>query len=427
MHEKTLTGVAAPHGTVESIAKAESDLEAMKAGSGEDMMMLEEDEDVEEGKKSVPEDDENSKDLEDSNDAEAKDEELGDVEEIKNPKLEGEEPEDEEEITHPLPALRFDWTNLSLSSSFAKTIRDHQRNCSLPLGDLGHRAIVGLGSDLHVWTVGLVNAMQLGVRIRSTTPWNWLDTNACRAPEHQDSALMCYFPHAELQCENDHETLRRQQKSATNLGIGNSKGEEKRILQRYKLSVSDLRAAGIEYLFSQMGPLVVQEAQRQMVMVFGEEQMLPSQLITVHIRWGDKKEDMELLPVSKYVVAARKLVRGNSSSVGIFLATEDPRAVQEFQQAVAPYNWSVYLDAYYQEFNSYHTVGYNNNPKMSKSLSGRPGFVALASVLVAMQANDFVLTTRSNWSRLMNELRKNIVDPRCDGCTRMIDLQPFEW
>jgi hypothetical protein len=49
------------------------------------------------------------------------------------------------------------------------------------------------------------------------------------------------------------------------------------------------------------------------------------------------------------------------------------------------------------------------------------------SLLVAMEANYFVLTTASNWSRLMNELRKNFVEPRCNNCTLMVDLKYGEW
>jgi hypothetical protein len=58
---------------------------------------------------------------------------------------------------------------------------------------------------------------------------------------------------------------------------------------------------------------------------------------------------------------------------------------------------------------------------------GWAGTANLASLLIAMQAREFVLSTGSNWSRLMNELRKAVLDDRCDGCTRMIDLQPGEW
>jgi hypothetical protein len=66
----------------------------------------------------------------------------------------------------------------------------------------------------------------------------------------------------------------------------------------------------------------------------------------------------------------------------------------------------------------------NGAPKMSKGLNGTAGRITLGSLLVAMEANDFVSTTASNWSRLMNELRKSILDSRCGNCTHMIDLRP---
>jgi hypothetical protein len=55
------------------------------------------------------------------------------------------------------------------------------------------------------------------------------------------------------------------------------------------------------------------------------------------------------------------------------------------------------------------------------------GLVTLALLLVSMEANTFVLTTASNWSRLINELRKNVLDPRCNNCTLMVDLISDEW
>jgi hypothetical protein len=202
------------------------------------------------------------------------------------------------------------------------------------------------------------------------------------------------------------------------------------IRNRFNLSFPDIRAAGIEFLFSRTSPLVVKEAQRQLEKVFsGIVDRLPSRLITVHIRWGDKEKEMDLLPIQDYIDAVLDLTgRGSEGigdgSVGIFLATEDPQAAQEFQQAAAAQNWTVYLDAYYQEFQSERLPGYNNNGRMSTQLKGRPGLVAVASLLVAMQANDYVLTSRSNWSKLINELRMNVVDPRCNACTRVIDLTP---
>jgi hypothetical protein len=202
------------------------------------------------------------------------------------------------------------------------------------------------------------------------------------------------------------------------------------ILAEY--DVSDIRAATTEFLFTRVSPVVQHEAERQLQLVFGGT-AVPKNLITVHIRWGDKKAEMELLPVSDYIEAVEQILRQRSDEnlqwsddVSIFLATEDPRAFEEFEVA-APSNWTIYVDQYFREMEPHRIASYNGNPLMSQNLGGRPGLVALGSLLVAMEANDFVLTTGSNWSRLMNELRRNVLDPRCHNCTRLVDLKYDEW
>ena len=63
---------------------------------------------------------------------------------------------------------------------------------------------------------------------------------------------------------------------------------------------------------------------------------------------------------------------------------------------------------------------------MAIQLDGRPGLVVLGSLLLAIEANNFLLTTANNCSRLMNEVRTNVLGPRCGNCTT--DLQEYsEW
>ena len=322
-------------------------------------------------------------------------------------------------------SLRFDWTNLSLTSTFARAMQAHQSDCSLPLGDLRMRNKYGLGSDLHLWTQALCNGMQENVRVQTQLPWIYLDNGVCSNHSHA-TAMLCYFPHSELRCPDDRAALHRTtNRKRLYFNKGMVKKECGAVQERYNVSTSDVRAAGIEYLFSQISSVVVQEAERQLDQVFGDDIPLPSQLITVHIRWGDKEAEMKLRPLQEYVDAVQKLASDKNlvgPEVNIFLASEDPRAVKRFQNAAKAHRWKVFVDAYFQDFHTYRDPGYNGNPLMAENLEGRPGLVALASALVALQANSFVLTTRSNWSRLINELRKNILDPRCDSCTQLIDL-----
>jgi len=200
---------------------------------------------------------------------------------------------------------------------------------------------------------------------------------------------------------------------------------------RAQYDVSEIRAATTEFLFTRVSRAVQQEAERQLQLVFPLG--VPNDLTMVHIRWGDKEDEMKLRPISDYVQAAQQIVqqqqqhhKKEKEQVHIFLATEDPRAVVEFHNA-APRHWNIYVDEYFREMLPHRQVTYNGSPIMSEQLGGRPGLVALGSLLVAMEANCFVLTSASNWSRLMNELRKNVIDPRCGNCTRMIDLKYGEW
>lgn len=325
----------------------------------------------------------------------------------------------------PASSLRLDWSNLSLTSSLGRAMQAHQSDCSLPLGDLRMRNVAGLGSDLHMWTQAICNGMQRRVRVQTQLPWIFQDSDAC-SNYSQETAMLCYFPNSELRCPDDRAALRRPtNRSRLYVGKGVVVKGCANVRKRYNASFPDVRAAGIEYLFSETGSLVIQEAERQMNQVFGSERPLPSQLITVHIRWGDKKAEMNLVPIQEYVDAVQKLASDSNlkgSEVNIFLATEDPQAVTQFQDAAQAHQWKVFVGTYFQDFHAERDQRIHGNPRMSKKLDGRPGLVAVASLLIALQANHFVLTTRSNWSRLIDELRTNVLDPRCDSCTQLIDL-----
>jgi hypothetical protein len=142
---------------------------------------------------------------------------------------------------------------------------------------------------------------------------------------------------------------------------------------------------------------------------------------------------MKKVPISEYLVGIRTILQQRGVSdhtkepVHVYLATEDQNAVREFKAAV-PQNWNVYVDQYFEEMRAYRSLGdektWQTNNANAKRTKGKSGLIALASLLVAMEANDFVLTTKSNWSVLMNELLENVVEPRCQGCTHLVDLRP---
>lgn len=334
--------------------------------------------------------------------------------------------------------LRFDWTRLGRRSALARRIERHQGDCALPLANFRYRNRFGLGSDLHVYSQAVCNALEAGAfRVRTALPWIWLDRATCNGGAVPTaSAMVCYFPAAELRCPGDRAVASSWRENRLfNMTRGRGRIRDECPALRAEHGIWAVRAATTEYLFTRVSMAVQREAERQLRAVFAAKAAaVPRNLITVHIRWGDKGDEMKLLPIGDYIAGVEQILQQrreddgvqSSDDVHIFLATEDPRAIAEFRRA-SPSSWTIYVDQYFHEMLPHRREQYNGSPLMSQDLNGRPGLVALGSLLVALEANDFVLTTASNWSRLMNELRENVLDPRCGNCTRMIDLKYGEW
>ena len=155
--------------------------------------------------------------------------------------------------------------------------------------------------------------------------------------------------------------------------------------------------------------------------------------------WGDKFWEMDLVKIEEYMDAIRSLIKSDPSLVDsdglvhIYLATEDPKAHDEFVEAV-PSNWKVYADITLQEINAFRPVKGNRASHATRNTKGRAGLVAMGSLLVALEAKAYVLTTKSNFSTLINHLRKKIVNRQCQAnendhseCTVAIDLRPDVW
>ena len=175
--------------------------------------------------------------------------------------------------------------------------------------------------------------------------------------------------------------------------------------------------------------------------MFGLE-AVPPNLITVHIRWGDKAIEMDLASVREYVNAVHHILdrrqqqqqQGHQQGhqlqpVNVFVSSEDPRAFTSFRNA-APDSWNIYQDAMVQEMKMFRPkdgTQWAAGPVVTQRLSRTEGTSSLASLAIAMEANEFVLVLGSNWSRLMDELRKAVVDPTCGGCTYSVNLRQGQW
>ena len=321
---------------------------------------------------------------------------------------------------------------LQPSSKLATAIQLHQSTCTLPIGiNPSFAYSAGLGADLHIWSQSMCGAYENHIRlqtisgIKSLLPWNWLDQEKCKL--NQD--LSCYFNIRHKLC------------------IDTSNTKKKVVIKGFVSAfcptvIHDLksrtrwRTATTEYLFGINGltDVVRIEVKRQIVKVFGSIGNVPKDMITVHIRWNDKRSEMELVSIDKYVNAVRQIVQArnlgknkknqNKDKINIYISTEDPSATDSFRTAAAlETNWNIYGDLTPIE----HPKGVWYRVAEATSTKGRTGMEAIASLVIAMESNDFVLTTASNWSRLMDELRRSIVNRLCNNCTTMIDLREGQW
>ena len=328
--------------------------------------------------------------------------------------------------------LGFDWRSNPPRSPTAIKILEHQSNCDLPfVGTFRLDNTYGLGSHLTLWSQAMCNAMHMKARLQTQNPvWLWMDQTLCDARQAVRSPLLCYFPGSELLCEQDKsplETLNITDPRETQNWCPYLRQEKPKQIQ-YEPKLADFRAASIEFLFREVSPIVIQEAERQSGLTFGPNGA-PEDLITVHMRWGDKFWEMDLASVEEYVKGVSDILeqqgRGNATA-NIYLATEDPAAKEAFI-ATAPKGWNIYIDRTIEELNEFRPAKGNRASHTTKNTNGRAGLVAMGSLLLSMEAKNYVLTTKSNWSRMINFLRKNVLDPRCGNCTRMVDLRPGIW
>jgi len=332
--------------------------------------------------------------------------------------------------------FRLDWSNLPLHSPLAKRIQNNQMTCpASPPKYWVHRIMRnGLGQMLHQWSQTLCNAMQADRRVLTRGLFVWMH-ESCQAEFDAKRAAFSYSPFA-CYFGHDHElhpssacpalpmpTSINDTALVTNTTVNKSVKACDQLLERDNLEVPQFRAASMEWLFSHVSPLVMDEARKQLRGAFGADGMPDrDHLVTVHIRWGDKAKEMKLKPVQQYIKAVHDVVgrdktSNNTYPLHVYIASEDINARQAFRD-MAPAHWKLHSSGPHVR---------NRRPAIRQNANGRNGLESLGALILSMEANHYVLTTKSNWSRLINELRLNIVNPRCNNCTRMTDLIYGEW
>eukprot|EP01039_Chlorochromonas_danica_P006638 gene6638-7332_t len=313
-----------------------------------------------------------------------------------------------EHLTHELNNI---WINRPLHSSLAKTIHEHQKKCTSKVALYSNR-IFGMGSNLHVWTQAVCNAMQAGeTLIQSDENWIWNDKAFCKGGNHIQP-FSCYF-NLQSHCPN-----------ATNV-YGAKWSHELDMCPKYIRDMDSrkvFRSAAIEYLFSNLNPRLVEEAQHAIKEVFGSSG-IPKDMITLHVRLGDKKKEMKLVTPLEYYDAIDNLIgrHPNLTDPHIYVTTESLEGMKELHEQLKNHRktWKLYHYAP-SIFNSNEVI---SPMEMAQRTQGSIGKHSLIALLLAMEARYYILTTGSNWSRLIDELRKNVVDVQCNHCTEMVDLR----
>ena len=316
----------------------------------------------------------------------------------------------------------------------------------------------GMGSDLHVMTVALAAALAtqrvLVLHPGTEYPWTpWAIDSKC--PTHNLDCFTkplshCELTTADMRFENVAELSPAQLDAAITLTTSpttttpNSAPDhsprvlmfsrDQDFLDRYRglippqfsgklgstwvtmnniVSLSHWRAVGIAYILRWNGGFDyrIRSAISEMLPTAS----LPP-CITVHIRHGDKKAEMKLLPLSDYIAAVKKMKEDYPELRHIdtiFLTTDDGAVVDQVGQ--------------YPEFH-FIVTDHSRNDKISYGeLARREGYNitmhAFIDLELALQCRGFVVTTASNWSRLIEELRMI----RGKWNTPWIDLIPGTW
>ena len=278
----------------------------------------------------------------------------------------------------------------------------------------------GMGSMLHTWSQGMCHAAEHDQVLVTVGHFLWNDRSKCA--EYTNRPLSCYFgSHTETASRCPVGTLSNYPVPRNQLMADRESRNRKCEKLTKEFGLSGVRAGTTEWLFQNVSSIVLEEVERQITSAFNGILPPSEDLVTVHMRWGDKWREVPQASAESYVNYTKLLLTpeemSGSKRASILLVTEDPTALEAFQKLI-PKTWDVYTPG------PKLVVGGSRSSMMglASTTGGSAGLESLASLLIAMEANRYMISTGSNWSRLINELRKNVIDPRCGNCTRYVDM-----
>ena len=226
--------------------------------------------------------------------------------------------------------LRFDWGNLGVKSWWARRIEQTQLYChseSNPKNSSNEMKfyiakqleVGGVGSNLDQWSQTMCSAVKDDAMLIFRGGFNWArGISTCEEQKLQAngngtgySYLSCFFPkESTTHCVPNRE-LPVDKKDRRVLGRRPIKDYHacSKWLNSQDVPDREFFASSVEWLFSAVSPLVIDEARRQIEDAFGDEGLPdPEDLVTLHIRWGDKVHTMNTKPISTFIKAVHRMV-----------------------------------------------------------------------------------------------------------------------
>ena len=329
--------------------------------------------------------------------------------------------------------LRYIWSGRQAQSEAARHLVARQTDCSKPQV-MTEMTSSGMGSDLHCWSKMLHNAHLAGASLVVQGKWKWEDERLCANTLEPKVTLSCYFDNTRPCPLN---SLPLEMPVRQPLFSPPEEFNQSISIEEVERLNQPRRTAAMEMLFSNVSDAIINRTQRAAAHVFGPRGS-PDRMITVHIRWSDKGRESELQDMQGYIKGCQTLIEKHNipSPVSIFVMSEDVSALAAFKE-IAMHDWQIFhydyddpaaiethqageLDAMdssttlEQKEELFYTFG--------KDKTNIQGAWSLIALLLSLESQYFVLTTASNWSRLVNELREAITDVDCGGCTDVVDL-----
>ncbi|XRB07598.1 hypothetical protein NFJ02_32g81490 [Pycnococcus provasolii] len=312
----------------------------------------------------------------------------------------------------------------------------------------------GLGADVHFWTMALAAAAShdrvlVFLEDADVMQWAWRDGVEC--VDGRSDGFKCYFNDL-TGCKPDQSELQglscRADTYSSASALEAALASDERIVvfgdslhlneghwhgrlpppfrddEHTKFEELELyRAVAVEFLFHHPANWLRKLVCDSWSEVYGfEDAPSPDELVTVHIRWGDKHVEMKLLDVEEYAQAVETLQKRHASlqqRMSVFLVTEDESALDAFTTLASRKGWRLFSYG-----KSLAPLAKEHMASTANKLPERRlGAHSLVSLYLSLHARYYVLTTRSNWSLLIDELRRSRVEPSCGGkCTDVIDL-----